>query len=152
MITLALTISACRHIEKHQHCCTTHELIRTLLLGNCIALLGSIPARHLFRPCKGAAIMKITWKRQHFPQICWKIWFWSISCVAVRRWKSVVAVPSPELQAVLLEGCEKEGGEVQVVYPLPAHRSVSHREWVNMENAHASTQPQLKQVLRLNIV
>ncbi|XP_017327423.1 tRNA-splicing endonuclease subunit Sen15 [Ictalurus punctatus] len=46
----------------------------------------------------------------------------------VRRWTSVVAVPSPELQAVLLEGCEKEGGEVQVVYPLPAHRSVSHRD------------------------
>ncbi|XP_053484555.1 tRNA-splicing endonuclease subunit Sen15 isoform X2 [Ictalurus furcatus] len=89
-------ISACRHIEKHQHCCTTHELIRTLLLGNCVALPGSIPARHLFKP--------------------------------FRRWTGVVAVPSPELQVVLLEGREKEGGEVQVVYPLPAHRSVSHRD------------------------
>ncbi|KAK3546737.1 hypothetical protein QTP70_033611, partial [Hemibagrus guttatus] len=45
----------------------------------------------------------------------------------VRRWTGVVAVPCPELQAVLLEGREKEGGEVQVVYPLPAHRSIRHR-------------------------
>ncbi|KAK3567151.1 hypothetical protein QTP86_011056 [Hemibagrus guttatus] len=46
----------------------------------------------------------------------------------VRRWTGVVAVPCPELQAVLLEGREKEGGEVQVVYPLPAHRSIRHRD------------------------
>ncbi|KAG7329812.1 hypothetical protein KOW79_006034 [Hemibagrus wyckioides] len=46
----------------------------------------------------------------------------------VRRWTGVAAVPCPELRAVLLEGREKEGEEVQVVYPLPAHRSVRHRE------------------------
>ncbi|KAK2860835.1 hypothetical protein Q7C36_005001 [Tachysurus vachellii] len=44
----------------------------------------------------------------------------------VRRWTAVVPVPCPELQAVLLEGREREGEELQVVYPLPAHRSVSH--------------------------
>ncbi|KAM9501434.1 tRNA-splicing endonuclease subunit Sen15 isoform 1-T3 [Clarias gariepinus] len=46
----------------------------------------------------------------------------------VRRWTGVVAVSCPELRAVLLEGREKEGEGVQVVYPLPAHRSVSHRD------------------------
>ncbi|MCI4377802.1 hypothetical protein PGIGA_G00207620 [Pangasianodon gigas] len=46
----------------------------------------------------------------------------------VRRWTGVVPVPCPELQAVLLEGREKEGEVVQVVYPLRAHRSVSHRD------------------------
>ncbi|XP_060783964.1 tRNA-splicing endonuclease subunit Sen15 [Neoarius graeffei] len=44
----------------------------------------------------------------------------------VRRWTGVTAAPCPELQAVLLEGREKEGEALQVVYPLPAHRSVSH--------------------------
>ncbi|XP_034159557.2 tRNA-splicing endonuclease subunit Sen15 [Pangasianodon hypophthalmus] len=46
----------------------------------------------------------------------------------VRRWTGVVPVPYPELKAVLLEGREKDGEVVQVVYPLPAHRSVSHRD------------------------
>ncbi|KAG9273666.1 tRNA-splicing endonuclease subunit Sen15 [Astyanax mexicanus] len=46
----------------------------------------------------------------------------------VRRWKDVVGVASSELQAVLLEGREKEGEPVQVVYPLPSHRTVSHKD------------------------
>lgn len=46
----------------------------------------------------------------------------------VRKWKEVVGVPCPELQAVLLEGREKEGETVQMVYPLPSHRSIKHRE------------------------
>ena len=51
-----------------------------------------------------------------------------LSCVAVRGWEDVVGVACPELQAVLLEGREKEGELVQVVFPLPAHRTVSHKE------------------------
>lgn len=46
----------------------------------------------------------------------------------VRKWKEVVGVSCPELQAVLLEGREKEGETVQRVYPLPSHRSIKHRE------------------------
>ncbi|XP_034039742.1 tRNA-splicing endonuclease subunit Sen15 [Thalassophryne amazonica] len=45
----------------------------------------------------------------------------------VRQWKDVSCVKTPELQAVLLEGKEKEGAPVQTVLPLPAHRAVSHR-------------------------
>lgn len=51
-----------------------------------------------------------------------------IACVVVRHWRDVVGVACPELQAVLLEGREKEDEPVQVVYPLPAHRTVSHKE------------------------
>ncbi len=50
------------------------------------------------------------------------------SSFEVRKWKEVVGVPCPELQAVLLEGREKEGETVQMVYPLPSHRSIKHRE------------------------
>lgn len=46
----------------------------------------------------------------------------------VRKWKDVVGVSCPELQAVLLEGREKEGESVQMIYPLPSHRSIKHRE------------------------
>ncbi|XP_077065846.1 tRNA-splicing endonuclease subunit Sen15 [Siphateles boraxobius] len=46
----------------------------------------------------------------------------------VRKWKEVVGVSCPELQAVLLEGREKEGEAVQMIYPLPSHRSIKHRE------------------------
>ncbi|XP_073705632.1 tRNA-splicing endonuclease subunit Sen15 [Garra rufa] len=46
----------------------------------------------------------------------------------VRKWKEVVGVSCPELQAVLLEGREKEGETVQMIYPLPSHRSIKHRE------------------------
>ncbi|XP_016320038.1 tRNA-splicing endonuclease subunit Sen15-like [Sinocyclocheilus anshuiensis] len=45
----------------------------------------------------------------------------------VRKWKEVVGVSCPELQAVLLEGREKEGEPVQMIYPLPSHRSIKHR-------------------------
>ncbi|XP_008281404.1 tRNA-splicing endonuclease subunit Sen15 [Stegastes partitus] len=45
----------------------------------------------------------------------------------VRRWKEVSCVKSPELQVVLLEAKEKEGAPVQTVFPLPVHRSLSHR-------------------------
>uniref|UniRef100_A0A673LA70 TSEN15 tRNA splicing endonuclease subunit n=1 Tax=Sinocyclocheilus rhinocerous TaxID=307959 RepID=A0A673LA70_9TELE len=41
---------------------------------------------------------------------------------------AVVGVSCPELQAVLLEGREKEGEPVQMIYPLPSHRSIKHRE------------------------
>uniref|UniRef100_A0A672T3D3 tRNA-splicing endonuclease subunit Sen15 domain-containing protein n=1 Tax=Sinocyclocheilus grahami TaxID=75366 RepID=A0A672T3D3_SINGR len=47
----------------------------------------------------------------------------------VRKWKEVVGVSCPELQAVLLEGREKEGETVQMVYPLPSHRSIKHRDF-----------------------
>ncbi|XP_050978112.1 tRNA-splicing endonuclease subunit Sen15 [Labeo rohita] len=46
----------------------------------------------------------------------------------VRKWKEVVGVSCPELQAVLLEGREREGETVQMIYPLPSHRSIKHRE------------------------
>ncbi|XP_023148331.1 tRNA-splicing endonuclease subunit Sen15 [Amphiprion ocellaris] len=45
----------------------------------------------------------------------------------VRRWKEVSCVKSPELQMVLLEAKEKEGAPVQTIFPLPVHRSLSHR-------------------------
>ncbi|XP_062848970.1 tRNA-splicing endonuclease subunit Sen15 [Trichomycterus rosablanca] len=45
-----------------------------------------------------------------------------------RGWRDVVGVSCPEVRAVLLEGREKEEDALQVVYPLPAHRSVSHRD------------------------
>uniref|UniRef100_A0A673FSE0 tRNA-splicing endonuclease subunit Sen15-like n=1 Tax=Sinocyclocheilus rhinocerous TaxID=307959 RepID=A0A673FSE0_9TELE len=47
----------------------------------------------------------------------------------VRKWKEVVGVSCPELQAVLLEGREKEGETVQMIYPLPSHRSIKHRDF-----------------------
>ncbi|KAI5612550.1 tRNA-splicing endonuclease subunit Sen15 [Silurus asotus] len=46
----------------------------------------------------------------------------------VRRWTSVSAVPCPDLKAVLLEGRERDGEGLRVVFPLPAHRNVSHRD------------------------
>ncbi|XP_041848791.1 tRNA-splicing endonuclease subunit Sen15 [Melanotaenia boesemani] len=45
----------------------------------------------------------------------------------VRRWTEVSCVKSPELQAVLLEGREKEGAPVQTVLPLPVQQSLSHK-------------------------
>nr|XP_020442415.1 tRNA-splicing endonuclease subunit Sen15 isoform X1 [Monopterus albus] len=46
---------------------------------------------------------------------------------AVRRWKEVSCVKSPELQVVLLEGREKEGAPVHTVLPLPVDQSLSHK-------------------------
>ncbi|XP_046707740.1 tRNA-splicing endonuclease subunit Sen15 isoform X1 [Silurus meridionalis] len=46
----------------------------------------------------------------------------------VRRWTSVSAVSCPDLKAVLLEGRERDGEGLRVVFPLPAHRNVSHRD------------------------
>ncbi|TSL47711.1 UDP-N-acetylglucosamine transporter [Bagarius yarrelli] len=46
----------------------------------------------------------------------------------VRQWTGVVPVACPELRAVLLKGQEKASKELQVVYPLPACRSVSHKD------------------------
>ncbi|XP_047445641.1 tRNA-splicing endonuclease subunit Sen15 [Mugil cephalus] len=45
----------------------------------------------------------------------------------VRRWTEVSCVKIPDLQAVLLEVREKEGGPVQTVLPLPSHQTLSHR-------------------------
>uniref|UniRef100_A0A8D3A5L2 tRNA-splicing endonuclease subunit Sen15 domain-containing protein n=1 Tax=Scophthalmus maximus TaxID=52904 RepID=A0A8D3A5L2_SCOMX len=45
----------------------------------------------------------------------------------VRRWKDVSCVKSPELQAVLLEGREKEGAPIQTVFPLPVRRALCHK-------------------------
>ncbi|XP_076828030.1 tRNA-splicing endonuclease subunit Sen15 [Brachyhypopomus gauderio] len=47
----------------------------------------------------------------------------------VRKWTDVVGTPCHELQAVLLKGREKEDGLVHVVFPLPAHRTVSHKDF-----------------------
>uniref|UniRef100_A0A8C2Q1G8 TSEN15 tRNA splicing endonuclease subunit n=1 Tax=Cyprinus carpio TaxID=7962 RepID=A0A8C2Q1G8_CYPCA len=47
----------------------------------------------------------------------------------VRKWKEVVGVSCPELQAVLLEAREKEGEAAQMIFPLPSHRSIKHREY-----------------------
>lgn len=46
---------------------------------------------------------------------------------AVRHWKEVSCVKSPELQLVLLEAREKEGAPVQTVLPLPVHWPLSHK-------------------------
>ncbi|KAL2103282.1 hypothetical protein ACEWY4_000150 [Coilia grayii] len=46
----------------------------------------------------------------------------------VRQWKCVSSFTCPELEAVLLQGYEREGEVPQVVLPLPAHRTLSHRE------------------------
>uniref|UniRef100_A0A3Q2UK11 TSEN15 tRNA splicing endonuclease subunit n=1 Tax=Fundulus heteroclitus TaxID=8078 RepID=A0A3Q2UK11_FUNHE len=46
---------------------------------------------------------------------------------AVRRWKEVSCVRSPELQVVLLEAREKDGAPAHTVLPLPVHRRLSHR-------------------------
>uniref|UniRef100_A0A8C2H943 TSEN15 tRNA splicing endonuclease subunit n=1 Tax=Cyprinus carpio TaxID=7962 RepID=A0A8C2H943_CYPCA len=40
----------------------------------------------------------------------------------------VVGVSCPEPQAVLLEDREKEGEPAQMIYPLPSHKSITHRE------------------------
>lgn len=45
----------------------------------------------------------------------------------VRKWKEVSCVKSHELQVVLLEVREKEGGPIQTVLPLPVHQSLSHK-------------------------
>ncbi|XP_061654730.1 tRNA-splicing endonuclease subunit Sen15 [Phyllopteryx taeniolatus] len=45
----------------------------------------------------------------------------------VRKWKEVSCVKSDELELVLLEGKEKEGSAIQSVFPLPVHRSLTHR-------------------------
>ncbi|KAA0718870.1 tRNA-splicing endonuclease subunit [Triplophysa tibetana] len=45
----------------------------------------------------------------------------------VRGWSGVFGVSCPELQAVLLEGREKEGDTVQMIYPVPSHRSIKHK-------------------------
>uniref|UniRef100_A0A8C1Z226 TSEN15 tRNA splicing endonuclease subunit n=1 Tax=Cyprinus carpio TaxID=7962 RepID=A0A8C1Z226_CYPCA len=41
---------------------------------------------------------------------------------------AVVGVSCPEPQAVLLEDREKEGEPAQMIYPLPSHKSITHRE------------------------
>ncbi|XP_028832640.1 tRNA-splicing endonuclease subunit Sen15 [Denticeps clupeoides] len=46
----------------------------------------------------------------------------------VRRWKEVLSFACSDLEAVLLEGQEKEGAAPQILLPLPAHRTLSHRE------------------------
>lgn len=46
----------------------------------------------------------------------------------VRGWSEVLPVSCPELQAVLLEGREKDGETVQIIYPLRSHRTIQHRE------------------------
>ncbi|KAM6990042.1 tRNA-splicing endonuclease subunit Sen15 [Tautogolabrus adspersus] len=45
----------------------------------------------------------------------------------VRGWKEVSCVKSLELQLVLLEGREKDGAPIQIVLPLPVHRSLTHK-------------------------
>ncbi|KAK1786781.1 hypothetical protein P4O66_017173 [Electrophorus voltai] len=47
----------------------------------------------------------------------------------VRKWKDVVGIPCHELQAVLLKGREKEDESVHMVFPLPAQRTVSHKDF-----------------------
>ncbi|KAG5851276.1 tRNA-splicing endonuclease subunit Sen15 [Anguilla anguilla] len=47
----------------------------------------------------------------------------------VRQWREVTSRGSSELQLVFLEGREREGERAQVILPLPAHRTLSHR-WV----------------------
>ncbi|KAG9351268.1 hypothetical protein JZ751_025160 [Albula glossodonta] len=44
-------------------------------------------------------------------------------------WSEVTSRRSNELQLVLLEGRENEGGPAQVILPLPANRTLSHR-WI----------------------
>ncbi|XP_057712881.1 tRNA-splicing endonuclease subunit Sen15 [Corythoichthys intestinalis] len=45
----------------------------------------------------------------------------------VRHWKEVSCLKSEPLKLVLLEGKEKEGSATYSVLPLPAHRSLSHK-------------------------
>lgn len=45
----------------------------------------------------------------------------------VRQWKEVSCLKSSELQMVLLEAREKEGGPILSVYPVPIHRFISHK-------------------------
>ncbi|XP_036378413.1 tRNA-splicing endonuclease subunit Sen15 [Megalops cyprinoides] len=47
----------------------------------------------------------------------------------VRQWYEVSSRESCELHLVLLEGREREGEPPQVILPLPAHRTLSHK-WV----------------------
>lgn len=44
----------------------------------------------------------------------------------------------PDLQAVLLEAREKDGGPVHTVLPLPVHQSLSHRRSDPQQNRSAS--------------
>ncbi|KAI1891636.1 hypothetical protein AGOR_G00145820 [Albula goreensis] len=46
-----------------------------------------------------------------------------------RQWSEVTSRRSNELQLVLLVGRENEGGPAQVILPLPANRTLSHR-WI----------------------
>lgn len=61
------------------------------------------------------------YKMIDYPFVCFSF--------AVRKWKEVVGVSCPELQAVLLEAREKEGEAAQMIFPLPSHRSIKHREY-----------------------
>ncbi|XP_020795232.1 tRNA-splicing endonuclease subunit Sen15 [Boleophthalmus pectinirostris] len=45
----------------------------------------------------------------------------------VRHWKEVSCLKCPELQLVLLEATEKEGGPTHTVLPLPVHQSITHK-------------------------
>ncbi|XP_063064335.1 tRNA-splicing endonuclease subunit Sen15 [Engraulis encrasicolus] len=47
--------------------------------------------------------------------------------IEVRQWTCVSSFTVPELDAVLLQGCEKQK-ETQYVLALPAHRKVCHRD------------------------
>ncbi|CAL1579905.1 unnamed protein product [Knipowitschia caucasica] len=44
----------------------------------------------------------------------------------VRHWKEVSCLKSSELQVVLLEAQEKDGGPVHTVLPLPDHQAITH--------------------------
>ncbi|KAJ0059349.1 hypothetical protein NL108_015922, partial [Boleophthalmus pectinirostris] len=44
-----------------------------------------------------------------------------------RHWKEVSCLKCPELQLVLLEATEKEGGPTHTVLPLPVHQSITHK-------------------------
>ncbi|XP_066538030.1 tRNA-splicing endonuclease subunit Sen15 [Hoplias malabaricus] len=52
-----------------------------------------------------------------------------LNLTEVRHWRDVEGVACPELQAVLLKGREKEDDSVQVVFPLPTNRTVSHKDF-----------------------
>ncbi|XP_030630313.1 tRNA-splicing endonuclease subunit Sen15 [Chanos chanos] len=56
-----------------------------------------------------------------------------------RQWTEVNGVACPELEAVLLEGREKDDAPIQTVYPLPAHRSISHKGLRCVLNRGAAT-------------
>lgn len=58
---------------------------------------------------------------------------------SVRQWTDVSCVKHPELQVVLLEGKEKEESPTQTIFPLPSHRSLSHRRWNNITVTFGTT-------------